>query len=219
MLGDSLEIGNKEFQVVGISNQTNALVFQYIFISYEDAAAVFEQKEVVSYYLLKIDKENIKNIKEDVKKIAPNLNVKVPDEIAESNEKVIRESFLPIIALVVFIGVIIGVVVMGLTIYSATLEKIKEYGVLKAIGVSDKRLFGIVFEQTLIISVLGYIAGIIFFLLTKFVTFYAVPVVNFDIGLVIYLFIFGLIILIGILSSSIPIIKISKVDPASVFRA
>jgi putative ABC transport system permease protein len=147
------------------------------------------------------------------------LIIKTPDEIAKSNEKVIEDSFLPIIALVVFIGLIVGAVVMGLTIYSATLEKIREYGVMKAIGVTNNKLFRIVFQQALIISVFGFIAGIILFYLTKLITFFAVPTVNFDIGLSIYFFIFGLTILISILSSSIPILRISKIDPASVFRA
>jgi putative ABC transport system permease protein len=71
----------------------------------------------------------------------------------------VDETFLPIVSVLVVIGFVGGVAVIGLTIYTATMEKSREYGVLKALGASNGRLYRIVSHQALISGVLGYILG------------------------------------------------------------
>ena len=58
------------------------------------------------------------------------------------------------------IGFVIGTLVIGLTIDTATLEKRRAYGVLKAIGFSNRALYGSVWRQSLAPAVLGLAVGI-----------------------------------------------------------
>src|SRR3712207_8259794 len=42
---------------------------------------------------------------------------------------------------------VVGTAIIGLIIYTATVEKTREYGILKAIGLSNRRLYSLVFQQ------------------------------------------------------------------------
>jgi putative ABC transport system permease protein len=54
---------------------------------------------------------------------------------------------------------LVGAVVAGQTFYLFTLENLKQYGALKAIGVTDGRLIGMILLQALTIGALGYAIG------------------------------------------------------------
>jgi putative ABC transport system permease protein len=54
---------------------------------------------------------------------------------------------------------LMGAVVAGQTFYLFTLENLKQYGVLKAVGVTDRRIIGMILLQAVIIGTLGYSIG------------------------------------------------------------
>ena len=57
------------------------------------------------------------------------------------------------------LGLTVGSVVVSQTIYTATLERLGEYGTLKALGLSNGRLVRIIVEQALWIGGLGFAVG------------------------------------------------------------
>lgn len=58
-----------------------------------------------------------------------------------------------------FIGLIVGAVIVYQILYSDVSDHLAEYATLKAIGYRDGQLFRIVLTEALILSVLGYIPG------------------------------------------------------------
>src|SRR5205814_8285418 len=58
------------------------------------------------------------------------------------------------------IALIVGTVVAGQTFYLFTLENLKQFGALKAIGVTNWRLTGMVLLQAFTAGVMGYCIGI-----------------------------------------------------------
>jgi len=61
--------------------------------------------------------------------------------------------------LTVFLGVLVGVVVVALTLYTSTMEHLKEFGTVKAIGGSNADIYRILAEQSVIAAVLGFAVG------------------------------------------------------------
>lgn len=66
-----------------------------------------------------------------------------------------------IFKIMVIIGLVVGVGVAYQILYSNVSNHITEYATLKAIGFESRYLLNIIFKQALMISVLGYIPGII----------------------------------------------------------
>jgi putative ABC transport system permease protein len=57
------------------------------------------------------------------------------------------------------IALIVGLVVSGQTFYLFTVENLKQFGALKAIGVTNWRLVGMILLQALIVGFVGYALG------------------------------------------------------------
>jgi putative ABC transport system permease protein len=58
-------------------------------------------------------------------------------------------------------SVVVGAVIVYQILYSGVSEHLAEYATLKAIGYSDLRLFGVVLQEALILSILGFIPGLL----------------------------------------------------------
>jgi putative ABC transport system permease protein len=59
----------------------------------------------------------------------------------------------------VFLGVLVGIVVVAQTLYTSAVEHVKEFGTVKAIGGSNWDIYRILGEQALIAALVGYAIG------------------------------------------------------------
>jgi putative ABC transport system permease protein len=116
------------------------------------------------------------------------------------------------------LGFIVGVAVAGQTFYLFTLENLKQFGALKAMGVNNRRIVGMILLQALLVGVLGYGFGIgltaVFFESTSHLTHLA--------GLHLFWQVMagtaGAVLLIVVLSSLLSIRRVLVLEPAMVFR-
>jgi putative ABC transport system permease protein len=149
----------------------------------------------------------------------PQVTVKSVAEVIADNERVITDGFLPVLRVLLTIGFIIGVAVIGLTIYSAMLEKRREYGVLKAIGASSIQMLLILVGQALAAAAAGYVVGVGgAFLAAKAAEWWVpqfITIITFrDVALV-----GAAAAAMGLVSSVVPLARIASVDAAEVFRS
>jgi putative ABC transport system permease protein len=116
------------------------------------------------------------------------------------------------------LGFIVGVAVAGQTFYLFVVENLKQFGSLKAMGVRDGRIVGMVLLQGLTVGTLGYCIGVglsaIFFTATSRLTHLA--------GLHMYwhamVGVGGAVLLIVLLASLLSIRRLMVLEPAIVFR-
>lgn len=118
-------------------------------------------------------------------------------------------------SLVVF-AIISGFFIIGLTLYSSALDRIKDYGTLKAIGATNSYVRNLILLQSFIFALLGF--ALAFGLLMGFKTGVenAGLVINYSAVEILALFIITIFISVG--GSFFAIKKINSVEPASVFR-
>lgn len=116
------------------------------------------------------------------------------------------------------LGFIVGAAITGQTFYLFTIENLKQFGALKAMGVSNLRLIGMILLQALVVGVLGYGIGIgltaAFFESTSGITHLAglslTPLAAGGCGVA--------VLLIIMLTSLVAIAKVLVLEPAVVFR-
>ncbi len=118
--------------------------------------------------------------------------------------------------LTILISFLIGMLIIGQTIYNSTLEHIKEFGTLKAMGADNTDIYRIIFSQALINSLFGYLISLIITLIS--VPIYAAA----DLVMVVRwwtnLIVLGLALVMCLSSSFVSIRKIKRIDPAILFR-
>ena len=81
-------------------------------------------------------------------------------EMIANDQKLFARFFSAPLQLMVVIAFLIGTLVVGLVIYTATIERQREYGVLKAIGARNRLLYRTVTMQAFIAASAGSTIGV-----------------------------------------------------------
>lgn len=115
------------------------------------------------------------------------------------------------------VGVIVGMVVVSQILYASVSEHIQEFGTLKAIGASDKLLYGVIVEQSVWMAVLGYIPGMLLCLGLSATVASQGIIILITPGAAIG--VFGIILVMCVGSGFLAIQKVTRIDPAIVFKA
>ena len=117
--------------------------------------------------------------------------------------------------MVVVVGVV-GVVVVAQTIYASTMDHLREFGTLKAMGASNGYLYGVILRQAVISAGIGYTLGISISLAVATAsqqTTTAILLPGWILGAL-----FVLTLAMCILASVVSINKVTRLDPAMIFK-
>jgi putative ABC transport system permease protein len=114
-------------------------------------------------------------------------------------------------------GLVIGTIIVGQTIYASTIEHSKEFGTLKAIGASNADIYLIIIKQALINSVIGFSTGMIIAL--GVIQLMRKGGLDVLMPWPLMVGIFFVTVAMCICSSFISIFKITRIDPALVFKS
>jgi len=118
--------------------------------------------------------------------------------------------------LTVFLGCLVGVVVVTQTLYTSTMEHIKEFGTVKAIGGSNADIYRILGAQAAIAAVIGFLAGRLMAALL------APAMAGIRLKLIIphefAAIVFAGTLVLCLVAALVSFRKVAKIDPALVFR-
>jgi putative ABC transport system permease protein len=114
------------------------------------------------------------------------------------------------------LGFLVGTAIAGQTFYNFTIENIKQFGALKAMGVTNTRIIGMILLQAMVVGLLGYGLGVglaaLFGWKTQgtelayFTPWQLLPMTA------------GAIVVICVLSSLFSVQRVIRLEPAIVFR-
>lgn len=219
-INDSLDIAGQKFKVVGLSEGGDIVTFSFAFAAKEDVDKILRLPNSTNFFTVRLKEDaNTNRAISNIRNNLPGVDAVTKEQFVSNNTKIIRESFLPVILVLLIIGVVVGTAVIGLTIFTSVVEKIREYGVLKAIGMSHRQLYGVVMKQAAVAGFIGFAIGSLIAFGMQATVGNLVPQFVSQIQVYDVLGIFGLTIIMAILASYMPIRRIADVDPAEVFKA
>lgn len=130
----------------------------------------------ISVVWVKVDEPaNLQPTIELLKKVLPDYQIYSVEEfmslLSVDNIPIIQR----FIAVVIGLAVIVGFLVVFLSMYTVVLERTREIGILKALGASPGYILGILLRETILLSVVGTIAGILMTYGTKWLMHIFVP--------------------------------------------
>jgi putative ABC transport system permease protein len=114
------------------------------------------------------------------------------------------------------LGLLVGMVVVAQTIYSSTMDHLREFGTLKAMGATNAYIYKIIMKQAAIAAVIGYGLGISLSILVVHESGKggANIVLPWQLGVGML----GLTVAMCVAAAFVSINKVTKIDPAMVFR-
>lgn len=221
-VGEYREINSKRFKIIGKTR--DALSFTttpLFFIDFERAQRLNELlNNRTTYVLVKLEpRADAAAVKDEIRRRLPYNDVYTKSEWASRSRNYwVKNTGLGLnIFVTVFLGCLVGVVIVAQTLYSSTMEHIKEFGTVKAIGGSNCDIYLILAKQATIAAVAGFALGA--------VMAYAMnPVVQkINLKLIIppevsIAVFFGSIVM-CLAAAMISFRKVANIDPALVFRA
>jgi putative ABC transport system permease protein len=204
------------FKVVGILKQTDiANTDNAVLMPLSFAQKFFGRGNMISAVLLTPGDNYLPNeIEEDIESDYPNFEVRTQNEIEEELDASLEmpRTILGMINTIVFIVTI--VIIMNVMMMSVK-EKTKEIGTMRAIGTKRSIVILIIFYETLILSVLGGVFGILLIVPGSFVVGISWSVA---ISVGVLTRVMALIFLMGAFSGLLPAYLATRVSPLEALR-
>jgi putative ABC transport system permease protein len=162
-LGKTFEMNDRRAKVVGIADASAPFTTFPVFYSRYSEALNFvgRERKLLSFVLVKAPAGQ--NLSELSRRIQADTGLKAMtgDQFGWMTILYyIRNTGIPVnFGLTVAIALIVGTVVAGQTFYIFTIENLKQFGALKAIGTSNRRLVGMILLQAMVVGLIGYTIG------------------------------------------------------------
>ena len=120
------------------------------------------------------------------------------------------------VLLAAFLGLVVGFVVVAQTIYATTVDHLREFGTLKAIGASNRYIYKVILKQASISAVIGYALGMSVSLLVVRASQHGGAAILVPWPMAVGMFFVTLFMCAG--AAVVSIRKVTRLDPAIVFK-
>lgn len=220
-IGDSLELNDHRAIIVGIAKVTRTFQSQPVIYTTYSRAKSYAPKErkLLSFVLVKANQgqdlgELTRRIREKT-----GLAAYTQQEFMDiTYNYFIKNTGIPInFGISVLLGFIVGAAIAGQTFYSFTLENIRQFGVLKAMGTSNWTLLRMILLQAVLVGSIGYGMGVGLTALFGYAMRHTILAFKFPWQLLV--FSGAGVSIICMLAAFISILKVMRLEPAIVFKS
>jgi putative ABC transport system permease protein len=217
--GDGVRILGTPLQVSGEVSGTASITGSYAFVARGTIERMLGTPNVASYVLVYAKRgvaadELATRINSEISGVTASTR----ERFAASERRVVGDMTTDIVRGMILVGFVIGVAVAGLVAYSKTLTQLRDYGVLRALGLSARRALALVVAQVAALVVTGFLvalglAGLLAVVLPKVSPTLILSIRTGDVAQA--AIVAGAVALAAALA---PVIHVVRVEPASVFR-
>jgi len=163
-VGRQVEMNDRRAVIVGICEttrtfQSNAVVYT----TYSRALTYAPQPRMpLTYILAKAEPGEDPEVVANRIRIRTGLKAKTSDEFKWMTMLYyLRYTGIPInVGITTLLGFLVGTAIAGQTFYNFTLENLRQFGTLKAMGLSNERVTMMVLLQATVVGLLGYCLGV-----------------------------------------------------------
>ncbi len=225
-LGSMWEINlfrEQSFKLVGLSREALSFTtIPVIFASYNEVdqslmGTDFEGK--TSFIVAKLkDPARVDAVVQSLRAVLPDNDVYTKQEFIDRtvNYWTIQTGMGMAFFLTAILAVLIGGAIVGQTIYAGTIEHLRDYGTLKAMGAQNSDINLVILTQAAVSAVLGYAIGVIVTLAARGGIESAG--VMMQLPLLLLAVVFVVIMVTCLVAAYISVHKVKTLDPVMVFR-
>lgn len=221
-VGDYREFFGQRLKIIGRTAEARSFTTNPIaFVDYRVAQSMSRQElhNRTTYILVKLAPgADAEAIRAEIRRRLPYNDVRTRAEWAARSRSYWTDSTgLGLnMVMTVFLGCLVGVVVVAQTLYTSTMEHLKEFATVKAIGGRNADIYAIIGKQAAIAATLGFLLG------AAMASALRPAMAAIDLKLILTptfaasVFVGTLILCLG--ASAISFRKVATLDPALVFR-
>lgn len=217
-LGDTFELTGQQLTIVGLSSETASF----------SGAYAFAEKSLVENLMLAPGSSSMILITPSPGmqpaalltslKSIPGTNVLLKKDVMAEDQAIINGIVDEIIVVMLGAAFIVGALIVGMVIYTATNERRAEYGILKAIGARNSLLYEVVASQAFVAGAAGSLLGVIFAFAMRWLVLQLKPQFLVVIQPSAIAASVAAAIVMALAASLFPARDVARLEPAEVFR-
>jgi len=220
-IGEHREIFGRRFRIVGSTRGAASFTTApIVFMDYRRAQELHQSLPgKAQYILVRLEPgADPQQVKAAIERRLPFNDVYTKDEWARRSRAywVVSTGLGMNMGITVFLGILVGIVVVAQTLYTSAVEHVKEFGTVKAIGGSNWDIYRILGEQALIAAVVGYAIGCLMSLAMRPAMAKLYLNVLISPGFAAAVFVGTLLMCLG--AAMLSFKRVAGIDPALVFR-
>jgi len=228
--GDPVIVSEFEFTIAGIAEGDAAFFSAFGFARFDDLIDFYFESDLaadistfplLSFLLVELtENADAVAVAAEIEASVPSADVYAPEQLAAEDEALGRSLLGPIFGFLVVAGYISGVLVTGIIMFAAVNSRRRDFGVLKALGFTQRFLASAVIVEALTLILIAIPLGLLLARIVatgieELMPLYLVPVMEPEpvLRTVVACVVFA------ILGALIPVRLIRRVDPSLVFRS
>lgn len=159
-VGDTFEIGGRTLTIVGLSNDTSSWTGSYAFARKSFVESLVLAPGAASFLLVTPEAGTKPADLMTRLQTIEGVNVLLKSDVMANDRRIVAGIFDQVIILMAAAAFVVGALVVGMVIYTATNERRAEYGILKAIGAGSSVLYRVVASQAVVAAGIGSVLGV-----------------------------------------------------------
>lgn len=220
-VGDTAEILGRRTRVVGLTQGIRSFTTSaYVFTSYRNALDYANLRDdQTTFILVKAQPGvNVEDLRRRLQARMDGVDVLPRQQFSDMTRHywMFTTGAGMAVLMAAVLGLLVGMVVVAQTIYSSTMDHIREFGTLKAMGATNGYIYRVIMKQAVIAALIGYALGISLSILVVHES--GKGGANIILPLQLGVGMLGVTIAMCIAAAFVSINKVTKIDPAMVFK-
>lgn len=220
-VGEVFEIGGYRARVVGFTRGIRSFTTSpYVFTSFKNAQDYTKLREDQTLFILvKVAPgADVQQVRRDLLEHITDVDVLTNAEFGHMTTFYWMFTTGAGVAVLIAaaLGLVVGFVVVAQTIYATTMDHIREFGTLKAMGAPNSYVYKVIMKQAAISAVIGYVLGMIVSVFVVQGSQKGGAAILMPAPMAVGMFFLTLAMCIG--AALVSINKVTRIDPAMVFK-
>jgi putative ABC transport system permease protein len=219
-VGDRVRVLGASLRVSGEITGTAAITGSFAFVRRETLGSILHANGVASYLLVRAEAGVLAaTVARRIDERVPGVTASTRRDFATSERSVVGDMSTDIVRGMILVGFVIGVAVAALVAYSQTLTQLRDYGVLRALGLRARAALMLVVVQVAAIVVSGFAVALALVVLLAFVVPELSPTLVLTLRLpdVVEAALVAGAVAVG--AALVPVARVVRVDPSTVYRS
>jgi putative ABC transport system permease protein len=219
-IGDTAQIATGRVRVRALTDGIRSFTQSpYVYTTLARARSLLgADSEKTTFFLVQLEPgADVEAVRQDLSKRLDGAEVLTKEEFQDRSLKQWLFRTGAGVALIggALLGILVGTVIVAQTLYSSTKDHLNEFATLRALGSSSGYIHRVILAQAALSAIIGYVLGMAIALtIVYFTQRTALPIVMTS-GLAFWLF--ALTLAMCAISALSAIVKVTKIDPATVF--
>jgi putative ABC transport system permease protein len=217
--GETVRVLGTPLRVSGEVSGTAAISGSFAFVARGTLERMLHSPGVVSYVLVRASSGvDSSALAARIERHLPSVTATTRRGFAASERRVVGDMSTDIVRGMILVGFVIGVAVAGLVAYAQTLTQLREYGVLRAIGLRARRALALVITQVAAMVAAGFALALLFVALLSLLLPALSPTLVLAVRVSDVLEAALVAAAVALAAALVPVLRVVRVEPASVYR-